>query len=81
MLPGNTPYFAAELPSGALLLHEVKGKGFPLQLGREVLASEHLLNAPDRVDWRTCAASKEDETAAAAAYRKAFKPFDFNFKQ
>ena len=44
---------------------------------REVLASPLLLNIPDRVDWKACSTSKEEETQAAKAFRKTFQPFDF----
>lgn len=44
---------------------------------REVLASPLLLNIPDRVDWKACSTSKEEETQAAKAFRKQYQPFDF----
>lgn len=74
--PGQT-YFYAELPSGDKLFHRIQ-KAFPVQFGREVMADEELLNKPEAVDWRNCAMTKPQETAAAKAFQKAFKPFDFN---
>jgi len=35
-------------------LVEIKGKSFPLNFGRDVVASELLLNLPERSDWREC---------------------------
>ncbi|XP_048342142.1 LOW QUALITY PROTEIN: CWF19-like protein 1 [Sphaerodactylus townsendi] len=72
--PG-TPYFYVELDTGEKLLHRI-GKHFPLQFGREVLASEAILGMPGRADWRSCQVGKEEEAAAAQAFRQAFAPFD-----
>ena len=43
----------------------------------EVLASTLILNLPERVDWKNCSSTKEEETAAAQNMRTAFQPFDF----
>ncbi|XP_062987360.1 CWF19-like protein 1 isoform X1 [Elgaria multicarinata webbii] len=72
--PG-TPYFYVELDNGEKLFHRI-GKNFPLQFGREVLASEAVLGMPGRADWRSCQAGREEEAAAAQAFRQAFEPFD-----
>uniref|UniRef100_A0A2K6FMR0 CWF19-like protein 1 n=1 Tax=Propithecus coquereli TaxID=379532 RepID=A0A2K6FMR0_PROCO len=69
-------YFYVELDTGEKLFHRIK-KNFPLQFGREVLASEAILNIPDRSDWRQCQMSKEDEETLARRFRKDFEPFDF----
>lgn len=37
---------------------------FPLQLKKEVLASEAILNIPDWSEWRQCQMSKEEATLA-----------------
>uniref|UniRef100_A0A8C8SC16 CWF19-like protein 1 n=1 Tax=Pelusios castaneus TaxID=367368 RepID=A0A8C8SC16_9SAUR len=74
--PG-TPYFYIELDTGEKLFHRIK-KNFPLQFGREVLASEAILNVPERADWRQCTASREEAEAAAKAFREDFQPFDFS---
>lgn len=51
---------------------------FPLySLYREVLASETILNVPDKADWRQCQISKEEEETLARRFRKDFEPFDF----
>lgn len=77
MVAITTPYFAVETPGGRLL-HKVKGR-MPLQFGRDVLASPSLLSLPDRVDWRNCKLSKEEEVITTKSFRKRFQPFDFNF--
>ncbi|XP_075390178.1 CWF19-like protein 1 isoform X2 [Tenrec ecaudatus] len=69
-------YFYVELDTGAKLFHRIK-KHFPLQFGREVLASEAILNIPDKSDWRQCQISKEEEETHARRFRKNFEPFDF----
>ncbi|XP_019403246.1 PREDICTED: CWF19-like protein 1 isoform X3 [Crocodylus porosus] len=74
--PG-TPYFYVELDTGEKLFHRIK-KNFPLQFGREVLASEAILNIPDRADWRQCKSTKEEEEALSKAFREDFEPFDFS---
>ena len=44
---------------------------------REVLASTLILNVPERVDWKNCVGSKEEETSTALSMRTEFQPFDF----
>ncbi|XP_064369601.1 CWF19-like protein 1 isoform X2 [Dromaius novaehollandiae] len=73
--PG-TPYFYVELDTGEKLFHRIR-KSFPLQFGREVLASAALLALPHRADWRQCTAARPEEAAAAQAFRRDFQPFDF----
>ncbi|XP_029328388.1 CWF19-like protein 1 isoform X3 [Mus caroli] len=69
-------YFYVELDTGEKLFHRIK-KNFPLQFGREVLASEAILNIPEKADWRQCQTSKDEEEALARRFRKDFEPFDF----
>jgi len=74
----GAPYFFAELPYGQKLL-ATQMRAFPLQFGREVLASADLLNLPeDRVDWKNCALTKEGETEVALKIRQAFAPYDIS---
>ncbi|XP_002732856.1 CWF19-like protein 1 [Saccoglossus kowalevskii] len=73
----GTPFFFVELESGEKFLHRIK-KGFPLQFGREVLASPEILDMPERADWKACSVSKEAEASMAADFRDKFKAFDFN---
>ncbi|XP_077565675.1 CWF19-like protein 1 [Stigmatopora nigra] len=73
--PGE-PYFYVELDSGEKFLYRIQ-RNFPLQFGREVLASEALLNVPTRADWKECKQSQGQEKAACERLRKDFQPFDF----
>ncbi|KAL7867567.1 hypothetical protein SRHO_G00089510 [Serrasalmus rhombeus] len=74
--PPGTPYFYVELDTGEKLFYRIK-KNFPLQFGREVLASEAVLNIPTRSDWRDCKNSREEEEALTKQVRSDFQPFDF----
>ncbi|XP_066524255.1 CWF19-like protein 1 [Hoplias malabaricus] len=74
--PPGTPYFYVELDTGEKLFYRIK-KNFPLQFGREVLASEAVLNIPTRADWRDCKYSREEEEALTKQVRSDFQPFDF----
>ena len=42
-----------------------------------MLASTLILNVPNRINWKSCVATKDEETKAALEMRKNFKPFDF----
>ncbi|CAL1568360.1 unnamed protein product [Knipowitschia caucasica] len=74
--PPGTPYFYVELDSGEKLYYRIQ-KYFPLQFGREVLASEAVLNIPTRADWKECKQSKEEEEDCCKSLRDDFQPFDF----
>nr|XP_040030290.1 CWF19-like protein 1 [Gasterosteus aculeatus aculeatus] len=74
--PPRTPYFYVELDSGEKLYYRIQ-KHFPLQFGREVLASEVLLNIPTRADWRECKQSREEEEDSCKQLRDDFQPYDF----
>ncbi|XP_069619506.1 CWF19-like protein 1 isoform X1 [Ranitomeya imitator] len=74
--PG-TPYFYVELDNGEKLFHRIK-KNFPLQFGREVLASEAILNIPTRADWKACKLEPDEEESQAKSFRRDFEPFDFS---
>lgn len=78
VVQAGIPYFFAELPSGEKLFCRIRNtKTFPLQFGREVLASLPLLNKPDRVDWRDCKLTRDQEVMEANEFREAFEKFDF----
>lgn len=79
IVPVGAPYFVVEFDNKEKLLHRVSLK-MPLQFGREVAASPALLNMPDRVDWKACKVSKDEETRMAAVFRKKFQPYDFNLE-
>ncbi|XP_029283861.1 LOW QUALITY PROTEIN: CWF19-like protein 1, partial [Cottoperca gobio] len=74
--PPGTPYFYVELDTGEKLYYRIH-KHFPLQFGREVLASEAMLNIPTRADWRECKQSREEEEESCKKLRDDFKPYDF----
>ncbi|XP_040295132.1 CWF19-like protein 1 [Bufo bufo] len=76
--PG-TPYFYVELDNGEKLFHRIK-KNFPLQFGREVLASGAILKMPTRADWKACTVSHDEEESLAKSFRKDFEPFDFSLQ-
>ncbi|KIJ44274.1 hypothetical protein M422DRAFT_30418 [Sphaerobolus stellatus SS14] len=67
-------YFRVELPNGRKLIHLMKGS-FDLQFGR--IALGNLMRLQDRVDWKTCALSDEEEKTDAQEFKKAFAEFDF----
>lgn len=77
IVPPGAPYFYTELPSGDKLLHRIS-KNFPLQFGRDVLASPQILNMTERVDWKACKVSKEREADQASDFKSVFSEFDFN---
>lgn len=70
-------YFYVELSNDQKLYYRIK-KDFPLQFGREVLASDRILDITDRVDWKDCQLSKEEETELAKRIRKEFQSFDID---
>ncbi|XP_059486159.1 CWF19-like protein 1 [Neocloeon triangulifer] len=74
--PSGTPYFHVELPSGDQLYMTAK-KNFPLQFGREALVGPSLLDMPEKVDWKDCQISQEEEKANTVKFREEFEPFDF----
>lgn len=74
--PPGTPYFFVELDSGEKLYYRIQ-KHFPLQFGREVLASEAVLNIPTRADWKECKQTREEEEECSKRLRDDFQPFDF----
>ena len=51
---------------------------FDLQFGRRVLAK--LLGLDNRLDWKDCIQSQEDEVLDAEHFKDAFKEFDFSQK-
>ncbi|KAK3058171.1 hypothetical protein LTR09_001249 [Extremus antarcticus] len=55
------------------------GFRFDLQYGRKVMAK--LLGLMDRMEWRACAQTTEEETADADAFKEAFKESDFTLQE
>lgn len=70
-------YFYVELPGGEILYHKIK-RDFPLQFGREVLACDRILDLSDRVDWKDCKMSIDEEIELAKKIRQRFQPFDLD---
>ncbi|XP_046585130.1 CWF19-like protein 1 isoform X1 [Haliotis rubra] len=77
IVPAGAPYFYAELPCGAKLLHRISSK-FPLQFAREVLSQPRVLDLPGRVDWKNCTTTKEEATLMATTFKEAFQRYDFS---
>ncbi|RWS28014.1 CWF19-like protein 1 [Leptotrombidium deliense] len=79
VLNAGIPYFYVEVPSikAKLYLKIHPGNGFPLQLGRELLAHPNILSAGDRIDWKQCALNKDAATQVTQQFRKRFESFDF----
>eukprot|EP00108_Taenia_solium_P012041 TsM_000997800 transcript=TsM_000997800 gene=TsM_000997800 len=74
------PYFYVELPTGEKLFNKIERNrvsSSDVNFGRAVLASEAILNCPERVNWRECTESEEAETQLAAETRTKFAAFDF----
>lgn len=57
-------------------LCEVRGSHFPINFGRDVMACELLLNCPDRIDWKECVMTPEEEKQMSVEFRTNFKKFD-----
>lgn len=74
-LPHQGPYFVAELPNESSLLCR-QMKMFPLHFGREVFCSSELYNTEDKIDWRDCSLSREEENEYVKNFREEFQPFD-----
>lgn len=45
---------------------------------RQALAN--VLEIPDRVDWKVCRKSTEEETADAVKFKRDFKEYDFTLE-
>ena len=46
------------------------------QYFRDVIASELLLNMPERIDWRECVQPQDEEKQMSVDFRNSFKSFD-----
>ncbi|THH19473.1 hypothetical protein EW146_g1707 [Bondarzewia mesenterica] len=68
-------YFRVELPDARRLVHWMQdGVPFSVQFGRLVLSK--LLKMEDRLDWKACVQSEEDDKTDVQAFKTAFAPFD-----
>ncbi|KAF5388909.1 hypothetical protein D9757_005128 [Collybiopsis confluens] len=71
---GRSGYFRVDLPDGKKLVHVMKPHvPFNLQFGRQVLVD--LLGWPNRLDWKACGLTEDEEKADAQAFKTAFAPF------
>jgi hypothetical protein len=57
-------------------LFEIKYININNYFSRDVVASELILNVPERVDWKVCLRTIEEEKNMSADFRKEFKIFD-----
>ncbi|KAJ3515729.1 hypothetical protein NLJ89_g1570 [Agrocybe chaxingu] len=72
---GRGSYFRVDLPDGRRMVHLLKDHvPFGIQFGRQVLVT--LLGTPDRLDWKACMLSEEEDKADAQAFKTAFAPFN-----
>jgi len=72
---GRGGYFKVELPDGRKMVHLLNSNvPFPIQFGRQTIVS--LLDTPERLDWKACMLSEDEDRADAEAFKKAFQPFD-----
>ncbi|KAH8826884.1 nuclear protein [Flagelloscypha sp. PMI_526] len=72
---GRGGYFKVDLPDGSRLVHVMKdGVPFSVNFGRQVLVG--LMDAPERLDWKECMLTDEEDKADAEAFKKAFAPFN-----
>ncbi|KAJ9064023.1 hypothetical protein DSO57_1034812 [Entomophthora muscae] len=70
----NCAYFQVQLPNGIVLTGLIpKSVRFNLSFGREVLGN--LLGTPERIDWRQCEFTLEQEQTIRNTFAEAFKPF------
>lgn len=75
-LPDKSPYFVVELPNGTAMLTR-QMKNFPIQLAREIMCAENVLDLENKIDWRECKLSREEEVETVKTLRAKYKPFDF----
>lgn len=78
-LPDKGAYFVAELPDNTTLLTR-QMHHFPLHFGREVFCADTLHNCEEKVNWKECLLSKEEECVVVKKIRDNFKPFDFTLQ-
>lgn len=74
-LPERGPYFHAELPDDTTLICR-QMKQFPINFGREAVLLL-LENGEEKINWRDCLLSKENEIELVKKFRQDFEPFDF----
>lgn len=73
------PYFYLECPGLCkfFVKIDVRKAFFPIQIGRELLAREDLLNCANRINWKACVLGEEESKELTKQIREQFKSFDF----
>lgn len=77
ILPEQGPYFVAELPDKSALITR-KMKHFPLHLAREIFCNENLLNCDEKINWKDCKLSQEEETDLVSKFKRKWNAFEFS---
>ena len=72
-------YLHVETPEKETLFGRIM-RNFPLQFGREVMADERLLDMVERVDWKACSVSREEEVDMTKQMRNMFSQYDFTME-
>ncbi|KAK9498000.1 hypothetical protein O3M35_003891 [Rhynocoris fuscipes] len=77
-LKKDDEYFHVDLSEGhELIIAGNLERLFPLNFGREALACESLLNIPEKLNWRECEQTKDEEIKIVETLKKKFQKFDF----
>ncbi|KAI6150609.1 CwfJ C-terminus 1-domain-containing protein-like protein [Pisolithus tinctorius] len=72
---GRHSYFRVDLPDGRKMVHLMRPHApFSVQFGRQVLVT--LQNITDRLDWKACMLTEEEDKADVESFRTAFASFD-----
>ncbi|KAF8636669.1 hypothetical protein AX17_003475 [Amanita inopinata Kibby_2008] len=72
---GKGGYFRVDLPDGRKLVHLIQDHiPFNIQFGRQVLVN--LIGMPERVDWKACVLSEDEDRTDAQNFKEAFEPFN-----
>ncbi len=77
VVPEGREFFFIECPEGERFVYIIEDGRFPLAFGREIVAYPTILNSPDRIDWKACQMSEDQEKAMRSRLQSAFRPYDF----
>lgn len=77
ILPDQGPYFVAELPDDTALITR-KMKFFPIHLAREIFCNENLLNCDEKIDWKECKLTKDEEIELVNKFKRKWNAFEFS---
>ena len=73
MAEGDSPILSMRSSTGEMW----KTRRVSRVVCREVLASQAVLNIPERADWKECKQTREEEDECCKRLRDDFQPFDF----